>query len=207
MEISDLVSISAVITGLVAGLGWWLRSRLENSIKHEYDRIILALEAQQRRNDSLHAERLSAYKVLSKKLLSLRRYCNARSAEFGDASEYEPRTEALTEDENISLLMHSEILLRSIDEFELIVSQTTREQFDSLFEQLSFGFNLELWLIDSKNPEELNAPGLYDSVVSEVNETLDALYNDLGFRPHEAAANNSFKPTPDRGSAYVPTLR
>ena len=207
MEISDLVSISAVLAALVAGLGWWLRSRLENSIKHEYDRILLALEAQQRRNDARHAERLGAYKVLSKKLLSLRRYCNARSAELGDASEFEPRTEALTEDENISLLMHAEILRRSIDEFELFVSPTTREQFGDLFNQLSLGFNLELWLIGSENPDELNAPGLYDSVASKVNKSLGALYNDLGFQPHEAAANNSFKPTPDRGSASMPTLR
>jgi hypothetical protein len=38
MDISDLLSIGAVVAAVNAVLGYWAKSRIEGSIKHEYDR-------------------------------------------------------------------------------------------------------------------------------------------------------------------------
>jgi len=106
--------------------------------------ILEAFKAEQKRSEILHAERLSAFKELSAKLIALRKYCRARSAEIRAESEFEPRTESLAESENKSLLCHYEEVSKGLDEKELFLSIQSRDRFNDLFQQMSLGFNLEL---------------------------------------------------------------
>jgi len=143
--------------------------------------ILEAFKAEQKRSEILHAERLSAFKELSAKLIALRKYCRARSAEIRAESEFEPRTESLAESENKSLLCHYEEVSKGLDEKELFLSIQSRDRFNDLFQQMSLGFNLELWLAGGASPQEQNAHELYDLVVERVNAILESLYTDLGF--------------------------
>mgnify|MGYP003585992630 CR=1 FL=1 len=181
MRLSDLLTSGVLFSTLSAILGWWVKSRLETSIKHEYDRLLEAVKAEQKRSEVLHAERVSSFKELSDKLIALRRYCKAKSAEIRNESEFEPRTDSLTAAEKKSLLSHYEVVNNTLDEKELFISAQSRERFQELFQQMSLGFNLELWVDGGTSPEELNAHELYDLVVQRVNAILESLYADLGF--------------------------
>lgn len=184
MTFLDYATIGGTFSAIIAVAGWWLKSRLETSIKHEYDRLLEAYKSEQKRSEVLHAERLTAFKELSAKLIALRRYCKARSAEIRDQSEFEPRTESLSETEYKSLLCHYEEICRGLEERELFISEQSKTKFSNLFQQMSLGFNLELYLAAGDSPEELTAYELYDFVVIRINLILDSLYNDLGFTSH-----------------------
>jgi len=181
MTLTDYLTIGGTFSAIIAVVGWWIKSRLETSIKHEYDRLLEAFKTEQKRSEVLHAERLAAFKELSAKLIALRRYCRARSAEIHDQSEFEPRTKSLSEAEHKSLLSHYEEINKSLDERELFISKPSKARFHDLFQQMSLGFNLELYLAGGSSPVELNADGLYDSVVDRINLILESLYGDLGF--------------------------
>lgn len=124
MRIIDYLAHTTVATIIAANvtvatiLGWWLKSRIDSSIKHQYDRLLESFKAEQKRSDVLHAERLTAFKILSERLLVLRRYCYASAAK----SEFAPRPEDLAAGENISLLQHQQSISRALDERELFVS-------------------------------------------------------------------------------------
>lgn len=182
MSIIDYFTITTIISACTAVLGWWLKSRLDNSIKHDYDKLIEGFRSELKRSDVLLTERLAAFKSISSRLLSLRRYCHARSAEFRNDSEFEPRTEALTEQENVGLLIHHENITRCLESMELFISPISRKKFEDLFAQMTLGFNLELWLVsDDPAPEiVVSAHELYDLVGQRVNDVMGALYSDLG---------------------------
>lgn len=135
---------------------------------------------------SLHAERLAAFKVLSERLLALRRYCDANTAK----SEFAPRPADLAAGENISLLQHQQLISRALDERELFVSPNTRHCFQSLFAQMTIGCNMEFWIAcGSMKQSESNADQLYKLLVARANDVLGALYGDLGF-PEPQAPNS-----------------
>jgi hypothetical protein len=181
MKLNDLLAVGVLFSALSALVGWWIKSRLETSIKHEYDRLLEAFKAEQKRSEILHVERLAAFKELSVKLIALRRYCRAKSAEIRQESEFEPRTDSLAPSEKKSLLSHYEIISKVLDEKELFISMHSRERFRELFDQMGLGFNLELWVASGSSPEELSAHKLYDLVEERVNAILEVLYADLGF--------------------------
>lgn len=186
MTLTDYLTIGGIFSAIIAVSGWWLKSRLENSIKYEYDRLLEAYKTEQKRSEVFYAERLSAFKDLSAKLTALRKYCRARSAEIRDQSEFEPRTESLSESENKSLLCHNEEISKCLDEKELFISVPSRVKFNEFFQQISLGFNLELWLSGGASPDDLNAHELYDLVEERINAILESLYCDLGF-PNDQA--------------------
>lgn len=182
MNFADYFGITAIVGACTTVLGWWLKSRLDSSIKHEYDKILESFKTELKRSDVLLTERLAVFKALSGHLLALRRYCNARSAEFRNESEFETRTESLTEQENIALLRHYENITRALESNELLISPNSRESFERLFSQMGMGFNLELWLASEDPAPEIvsSAYELYNLVSSRVNDVLGALYSDLG---------------------------
>lgn len=195
METSDFITIAGIMGTIATVLGWWLKSRLDSSIKHEYDRMLELFKTEQKRSDILHSERLTAFKALSEKLLALRRYCNARSAEFRSQSEFEPRTDSLPSEENISLLQHHELIQWVLEERELFISPRSRQCFDELFSQMSLGFNLELWLASGHEEAQSNANELYDLVAARVNDVMGALYADLGFPDSPVSPNTALQGT------------
>ncbi|WP_396269507.1 hypothetical protein [Ideonella sp.] len=179
MNATDFITIAGIMGAIATVLRWWLKSRLDSSIKHEYDRLLEEFKAQQRRSDLLHTERLAALKALTAKLLALRRYCNARSAEIRSESDFESRTESLSTEENMSLLQHRETIARALEERELFLSPNARKSFDDLFGKMGLGFNLELWLASGHSENELNAAQLFDLVAGRVSDVMSALYRDL----------------------------
>lgn len=181
MKPVDYFTITAILSAVISIFGWWLKTRLDTSIRHEYDRLLELFKADQRRSDILNSERLVAFKVLSEKLLGLRRYCYAKAAELNVGSEFEPTTDSLSATENISLLQHSQRIERSMEERELFFSASVRAEFDELFSKMSMGFNLEIWLLSGGESKVLNAAELYNSIGSGVNDVMSALYRDLGF--------------------------
>jgi hypothetical protein len=181
MDITDYLAIGSIVAGCSTVLGWWLKSRLDSSIKHEYDKLIEIYKSELKRSDVLLTERIAAYKVMSPLLIALRRYCDAQSAEYRNQSEFEPRTESLSEQESISLLSHHHLISRELDNIELFVSPSARNSFHELFSQMGLGFNLELWLSSKKPDKELlsSADVLYDSISTRVNGVLAELYKDM----------------------------
>lgn len=182
MDLKDLFSVSVIVGVTATVLGWWLKARIDTSIRHENDKFLELFKAEQKRSDILHTERLEAFKLLSNKLLSLRRYCLANSAEYGERSEFEARRESLPGSESISLLQHHDLLVRAMEERELFLSSNAREAFHDLFTKMGLGFNLELWLSSGHDPKELGAESLYNLVAEGVNKVINALYEDLGFQ-------------------------
>ena len=63
MSISDLLSIAAVVAGVNVVLGYWAKSRIEGSIKHEYDRRLEQVKSEAKRTDVLFSERLAVFKL------------------------------------------------------------------------------------------------------------------------------------------------
>lgn len=185
MKIGDFFTVAATMGAIATVLGWWIKIRLDSSIRLENDRLLETFKDELGRRNVLHAERLEAFKVLSERLVALRRYCNACSAEARNHSEFEPRTDSLKSNESISLLQHREVIYRALEERELFVSPSVREAFKQLFMQMNLGFNLELWLSSGSSSEELNARELYDLVSVRVNEVLAALFSDLGFESRQ----------------------
>jgi len=193
MNIIDYFAVTAIISTCTTILGWWLKVRLDSSIKYEYDKIIEVFKSELKRSDILLAERLSTFKATSIHLLELRRYCQAKSTEFRNESEFEARTESLTKQENIGLLNHHENLKRSLDNVELFISPKSRKSFEDLFMQLHMGFNLESWLSHDDPASEIvsNAYELYESLAARATDVLAALYSDLGL-PENLATRSSF---------------
>lgn len=181
MEVIDLITVSSVTAGCSTILGWWLKSRLENSIKLESDKVLEEFKLELKRSELLVAERLVAFKSMNVNLLGLRRYCRSLSAEHRNVSEFVPRREHLYKTENISLLSHHEQIVRKLDEIELFISPETRDAFNALFKQMCMGFNLELWLSqEDPMPEILSsAYELYDLIESRINDVLSSFYSDL----------------------------
>lgn len=200
MGIVDYVTITAIMCACSTVLGWWLKSRLDNSIKHEYDKILEVFKSQLKRSDILLEERLSAFKALSGKLIALRRYCNATSAEFRNESEFEPRTDSLTEQENLGLLMYKEHIDRALESVELLISPSSRKAFDNLFLQMNMGFNVELWLASGDPAPDIlvNTHELYDIIAARTNDVLGQLYSDLGLpgslKDHPAPLDDEVAP-------------
>lgn len=194
MNLTDYLSVSIIVGACTTILGWWLKSRLDSSIKHEYDKILESFKTELKRSETLLTERLAAFKTLSSYLLALRRYSTSCSAEFRNSSEFEARTESLTEQENISLLIHHENISRALEKNELVISPNSRKCFDRLFSQMHSGFHLELWLTSSNPDPEIvsSAHQLYDLITSRVNEVLSSLYSDLGLPQNLENDSNNY---------------
>ncbi|HQV24911.1 MAG TPA: hypothetical protein PLS76_04080, partial [Acinetobacter sp.] len=63
MNIIDYFAVTAIISTCTTILGWWLKVRLDSSIKYEYDKIIEVFKSELKRSDILLAERLSTFKA------------------------------------------------------------------------------------------------------------------------------------------------
>jgi len=50
MKLSDILTIGGVFSAVIAVAGWWLKSRLETSIKYEYDQLFEAFKTEQLSN-------------------------------------------------------------------------------------------------------------------------------------------------------------
>jgi hypothetical protein len=182
MGISDLLSIGAVVAAVNAVLGYWAKSRIEGSIKYDYDRKLEEIKSEWKRTDILYSERLTAFKLLQKRLVSLRRYCDAHvSAEQG--SEFSPGPDQLDATDNKSISNHWSELEPLLDENMIFLSSTSRAAFEHLRDQLSLGANMELWLaFDDPAPEVVTSiRDGYMAVRNRVNDCINALYKDLGF--------------------------
>lgn len=182
MDISDLLSIGAVVAAVNAVLGYWAKSRIEGSIKHEYDRKLEGVKSEWKRTDIFYSERLAAFRLLQKRLVSLRRYCEAQmSAEQGN--EFAPGPADLDANDNKSILSHWNELEPLLDENLIFLSNTSRSAFEHLRHQLSLGANMELWLASDDPAPEVVASKCdgYMAIRNRVTECIDALFKDLGF--------------------------
>ncbi|MCE9551503.1 MAG: hypothetical protein K8R50_11010 [Betaproteobacteria bacterium] len=184
MDITDLFSIGAVVAAANLVLGLWAKSRIEGSIKHEYDKALEKVKSEWKRTDTLLAERMSAFKLLQKKLISIRRYCEAhRNSESG--SEFAARPEDLETADSKSILTHWTELETLLDENLIFLSSSCNAIFERLRNQLSLGANMELWLTSDAAPEVVSSKASgYQAISNRVSECIDALFKDLGF-PNE----------------------
>lgn len=193
MQVEEYFTFAAMMAAISVVLGWWLKSRLDSSIRHEYDRLLELFKTEQKRGEVLQVERLKAFRALSSNLSMLRRYCAAMEAEVAPASEFEARTDSLPHEERRSLLQHHESLSRVLDEYELFLSPASRIAFDQLFQQLSMGFGLEQ-LLASGSDLELNSESLYRLVAERINDVRASLYSDLGL-PQDLTIRSSGLPS------------
>lgn len=123
MDITQYITLTTLLAALGGLLGWLLKTRLDNSVKHEFDKVMLKLQSIEARQSILYNERLKAFREISKNLNYLIRYCHAKSAEIRNHSEFELRAESPIAEENIPLLAHYERLLRLIHEYDLFFQQ------------------------------------------------------------------------------------
>ncbi len=182
MNISDLLSIGAVVTFVNVVLGYWIKARIEGSIKHEYDRNLEEVKSKWKRTDILYSERLATFKLLQKRLVSLQRYCDAQvRAEQGN--EFGSRPDQLDANDNKSILSHWSELNSILGENLIYLSSTSREAFDRLDFQLSMGASMELWLASDDPAPEIVASkcGGYMDINDRVTECINALFVDLDF--------------------------
>lgn len=182
MNITDLLSIGVVVSAVNTVLGLWAKSRIEGSVKHEYDKALEKIKSEWKRTDILLAERMAAFKLLQKKLVSIRRYCDSQiSSAIG--SEFGPRMNDLAAADNKSILTHWTELETLLDDNLIFLSGACSASFERLRNQLSLGASLELWLASSDPAPEIvssKADG-YQAIRNKINESIDALFKDLGF--------------------------
>ncbi len=182
MDISDLLSIGAVVGAVNAVLGYWAKSRIEGSIKHEYDRKLEEVKSEWKRTDILYSERLAAFKLLQRRLVSIRRYCDAQvNAEQGN--EFAPGPDQLEANDNKSIITHWNELEPLLDENLIFLSSSSSSAFERLRQQLSLGSNMELWLASADPAPEVVASKSegYMAIRCRVTECINALFKDLGF--------------------------
>jgi hypothetical protein len=186
MNINDLLIISAVVGAIVStvnvAFGYWLKAKVEGSIKLEYDKNLEKFKAKWKRTDVLLSERMAAFKLLQKKLVSIRRYCEAQiGSQLG--SEFSKRPEDLNDTDQKSILSHNEELEALLDENLVFLSQSSKEAFEKLRSTLSSGQSIELWLaLDDPAPETVSSQSsCYENIISALNSCIDELYKDLGF--------------------------
>lgn len=182
MTITDLLSIGAIVGAVNAVLGYWAKSRIEGSIKHEYDKELEKLKSEWKRTDVLLTERMAVFKLVQKRLVSIRRYCESNiGSEIG--SEFCPRPDDLELGDNKSILTHWTELETLLDENLIFLSSSCKASFESLRGQLSMGASMELHLASADPVPEIVASKSdgYQAIINRINECVDALFNDLGF--------------------------
>jgi len=182
MNITDYLTIGAVTGAVNVALGYWVKSRIEGSIKHEYDKALEKVKSEWKRTDILLAERMAAFKFLQKRLVSIRRYCEAHiSSESG--SEFGPRPDDLDAADNKSILSHWTELEALLDENLVFLSGSCSASFEQLRNQLSFGASMEIHLCSEDPMPEIVASKKdgYQIIIDRINECIDALFKDLGF--------------------------
>ena len=182
MSISDLLSIAAVVAGVNVVLGYWAKSRIEGSIKHEYDRRLEQVKSEAKRTDVLLSERLAVFKLLQKRLVSLKRYCKAHvnsqvEGEFGT------HVRDLDAADNKALLAHWTEIEALFDDNQIYVSPPCRASFERLSHQLSLGASMEVWLASPDPAPEVVASQAdgYLATSAVADECIDSLFKDLGF--------------------------
>ena len=176
----DYITITTIYGAISVALGWWVKSRLDESVKYEYSKMLELFKAETKRAEILGNERLEAFKVISDKLIKLRRYCDACANAFGSACEFMNFPDTLPEDENIFLLSQYESINREVEKYELFISPSSRKAYNELKISLGLGFNLEIYLQkDNISANELNAVEMYESISAQINNLLDNLYYDL----------------------------
>lgn len=185
MDITDLLSIGAMVGALNIVLGLWVKARIEGSIKHEYDKKLEEIRQESKRSDSLFNERLAVFKRIQKKLVSIRRYCFAQAA-LDSGSEFSPRPDDLDLEDNKSVLSHWTELETILDENLIFLSNACKAQFELLRQQISLGASLELWLASDDPVPEIVASrsDAYLAMAHRVDKCVEALFKDLDF-PNE----------------------
>ena len=67
MTITDLLSIGAIVGAINAVLGYWAKSRIEGSIKHEYDKELEKVKSEWKRTDVLLSAAYGCIQIIAKK--------------------------------------------------------------------------------------------------------------------------------------------
>lgn len=183
MSVADILSIAVVVGAINAVLGYWAKSRIEGSIKHEYDRRMEDVKAAAKRADVLLAERLTVFKVLQGRLVSVRRYCESQ-INVRNGGEFGARPCDLSSSDNKSLLFHWTELEPLLDGNLIFLSAPSREAFERLRDQLSLGASMELALAFPKPALEVAASAIngYSSVSACADQCIEAMYKDLAFQ-------------------------
>jgi hypothetical protein len=182
MTITDLLSIGAIIGAINAVLGYWIKSRIEGSIKHEYDKELEKVKSEWKRTDILISERMAIFKLLQKRLVSIRRYCESHiNSEVGN--EFGNHPDKLDVADNKSILTHWTEFETLLDENLIFLSSSCTTSFEKLRNQLSLGVNMELWLSSSDPVPKMMASKAdgYQVIIDRINECVNALFKDLGF--------------------------
>ena len=182
MNITDLLSIGAVVGAVNVVLGYWAKSRIEGSVKHEYDKALEKVKSEWKRTDILLTERMASFKLLQKRLVSIRRYCESQiSSEIG--SEFGSRPDDLEATDNKSILTHWTELETLLDENLIFLSGSCSASFERLRNQLSLGASMELHLACADPVPEIVASKVdgYQTISNRISECIDALFKDLGF--------------------------
>ena len=176
------MSIGAVVGAVNVVFGYWAKSRIEGSIKHEYDKKLEKIKSEWKRTDILLTERMAAFKLLQKRLVSIRRYCESHIS-FEIGSEFGPRPDDLEAADNKSILTHWTELETLLDENLIFLSVSCSASFEQLRNQLSLGASMELGLTSADPAPEIMASKAdgYQAISSLTNECIDALFKDLGF--------------------------
>lgn len=181
MNASDLFSFGAVVAAANLMLGFWANSRIEGSIKHEYDKALEMVKSEWKRTDVLLAERLAVFKLLQKKLVSIRRYSEAQR-NSGSGNDFAVQPENLEAVDNISILMHWTELETLLDENLIFLSSSCNAAFEQLRNQLSLGANMEVWLASDAAQEVVSSKASgYQAISNRISECIDALFKDLEF--------------------------
>ncbi len=182
MDITDFVNVGLLVSAVNALLGYWVKTRIEGSIKHEYDKSLEKIKSDWKRTDILFSERMVIFKLLQKKLVSVRRYCEShinceRGGEFGI------RPDNLDSADNKTILTHWEELETLLDESLIFLSSPCRKAFEQLRDQFSLGASMELWLESPEAVCEVVASKVdgYEAIVDKISCCISALYEDLGF--------------------------
>lgn len=135
-----------------------------------------------KRHEVIDAERLTAFKMLNKKIVSLKKYCMVK--EMGNSGcELGPTLESLGAEANKSIMVHRTEIWTIVEENGIFLSKKSRKVLQDLDSQLSLLCSMELCLADSNPLKEVvsSAPEGYRLGANIAESCLDALFDELKY--------------------------
>lgn len=132
-----------------------------------------------RKYEILLKERIPAFKSIQRRIVSLKRYCMARVAEY-QGNEFAAHFDDLPGEDKKSALSHRSELGNLVEENLIFLSSQSRKSLEDLDTQLSLLCNLELSL--AANPDQSitsSAQGAYEATLDRIDTCLENLYSEL----------------------------
>ena len=166
-------------------------TRKVEEVKTEYlgelERLKVELSVLSRKHDILLDEKVRVFNKLQKRLVDFKKYCEAALGSYGDRGEFHPNLDALDEEIDKASLQHITALHEIEQEDFIFLSEESRRILSDLHSGCSMMCSMEMAIHGNEDRPEImsSVPPVYESAISNIDECLQSLYEELEFPSNE----------------------